>query len=119
MVTTIGNEGEWSHAVAQVVKPFDQEVEAFQIRDLSSDEWLVSNELLVTRVPSKEALHIDYRWKLPAVFAYVRTDYLDTSKHFDWIFLNNLYSEEGSRAIVPDTIFSVDANLTGNDEVYD
>ncbi|CAJ0942875.1 unnamed protein product, partial [Mesorhabditis belari] len=91
MVSMIGNgEEDWPHAVAQ-------------IREGSSDEWLVSNELLVTRVPSKEALHVDYRWKLPSVLAYVRTDYMDT--------------KEGARALVPDTIFSVDTNLTGNHEI--
>ncbi|RCN39386.1 exonuclease [Ancylostoma caninum] len=94
IVSAIANDsGQWTHSVAMIKDDLDSKL-----------PWCLFNDVLVTRVHSDEALHMDSRWKVPLILCYANKK-------------SGLMKVPESRMPIPSSVFHNDANLTGNNEV--
>uniref|UniRef100_A0A1I7XSL9 C3H1-type domain-containing protein n=1 Tax=Heterorhabditis bacteriophora TaxID=37862 RepID=A0A1I7XSL9_HETBA len=93
IVAAIGDgNGQWTHTIIQIN---DREKEL---------PWCIINETLVTRIHSKESLHLNAKWKLPLILCYVNKS-------------SGLSDVMERRRLIPPSVFHTDSNLTGNDDV--
>ncbi|EYC36926.1 hypothetical protein Y032_0843g2643 [Ancylostoma ceylanicum] len=94
IVSAIANDsGQWTHSVAMIKDDLDSKL-----------PWCLFNDVLVTRVHSDEALHMDSRWKVPLILCYANKK-------------SGLMKVPESRLPIPSSVFHTDANLTGNNDV--
>ncbi|KAJ1358391.1 hypothetical protein KIN20_016802 [Parelaphostrongylus tenuis] len=94
IVAAVGDgNGQWTHSIVMIKDDEDPNL-----------PWCLFNDVLVTRIHTDEALHMDSRWKIPLVLCYANEKY-------------GFMKVAETRLPIPCSVFQTDTNLAGNDEV--